>query len=250
MSHTVKDDLGQVTCPVLSHYICPICSATGPVAHTIKYCPQNKDDHYHDNFASITQLKKMNSSIGKPRMGPPQMHYQEPEPYMMAGRRPMVPRGMMLGCYDYPNGGPVSNNGFQNVNNGFRRTLWHEPPSRRQMPLSSRLVDDFPSLTVSSPTGGSDGFGGGESSKDNSPLLTPPNTPWGQLPTQAMGRPLLGGMMGQNTRGAIRPPGDQAEFKWLDDLLDSNRSSAHPTNPNSGLHDADSGKKILKIENE
>ena len=42
LSHTLKNDDGLVTCPVLSAYICPICGATGPVAHTIKYCPNNK----------------------------------------------------------------------------------------------------------------------------------------------------------------------------------------------------------------
>lgn len=42
LAHTLKDDSGQVICPVLRAYVCPICGATGPVAHTIKYCPQNK----------------------------------------------------------------------------------------------------------------------------------------------------------------------------------------------------------------
>ncbi len=42
LSHTLKDDDGRVVCPILSNYTCPICLATGPVAHTIKYCPQNK----------------------------------------------------------------------------------------------------------------------------------------------------------------------------------------------------------------
>ena len=42
LSHTLKDDHGRVVCPILSAYICPICGASGPIAHTIKYCPENK----------------------------------------------------------------------------------------------------------------------------------------------------------------------------------------------------------------
>ncbi|XP_026480007.1 uncharacterized protein LOC113386442 [Ctenocephalides felis] len=38
-THFVKDLDGRVTCPVLRACICPICSATGDMAHTPKYCP-------------------------------------------------------------------------------------------------------------------------------------------------------------------------------------------------------------------
>jgi len=67
MTHTLKDDSGLVRCPVLCNYVCPICGATGKIAHTIRYCPKNKDDRYHDNYAPITMLKEMRSSTGKPR---------------------------------------------------------------------------------------------------------------------------------------------------------------------------------------
>ena len=40
-SHQLKDQEGQVTCPVLYIYTCPICGASGKNAHTIKYCPYN-----------------------------------------------------------------------------------------------------------------------------------------------------------------------------------------------------------------
>ena len=33
LGHTLKDDFGRVTCPILSSYQCPLCGASGPVAH-------------------------------------------------------------------------------------------------------------------------------------------------------------------------------------------------------------------------
>lgn len=38
-THFVKDELGNVKCPLLSRYTCPHCKATGPLAHTISRCP-------------------------------------------------------------------------------------------------------------------------------------------------------------------------------------------------------------------
>jgi len=64
LTHTLKDDFQRITCPVLYNYKCPICSATGPVAHTIRYCPKAKNTEYEYEFASITELKKLRSSAG------------------------------------------------------------------------------------------------------------------------------------------------------------------------------------------
>ncbi|CAF1326795.1 unnamed protein product [Adineta steineri] len=43
-SHSLKDSMGNVTCPILRAYQCPICGATGAQAHTIKYCQATGGD--------------------------------------------------------------------------------------------------------------------------------------------------------------------------------------------------------------
>ena len=62
-SHMLKDAEGKICCPVLYIYTCPICGASGPDAHTIKYCPQN---HGGDS-CNVKALKTSRTSAGRRR---------------------------------------------------------------------------------------------------------------------------------------------------------------------------------------
>ncbi|KAJ3613810.1 hypothetical protein NHX12_020056 [Muraenolepis orangiensis] len=44
-SHVLKAADGRVLCPILRAYTCPLCSANGDHAHTIKYCPLSREHH-------------------------------------------------------------------------------------------------------------------------------------------------------------------------------------------------------------
>merc|ERR1719436_137222 len=70
MSHTLKHDNGTIKCPILYNYECPLCGATGPVSHTIRYCPSSKGKQQVEEVASKTQLKQMRSSTGRLRNNP------------------------------------------------------------------------------------------------------------------------------------------------------------------------------------
>ena len=63
-SHQLKDASGRVTCPVLRDYTCPLCQASGDVAHTIKYCPKNSNPE----MTTVRALKTARTSTGKKRV--------------------------------------------------------------------------------------------------------------------------------------------------------------------------------------
>jgi protein nanos 1 len=45
LSHSLKDSLGKVVCPILRSYVCPKCGDSGDYAHTNKYCPETQRKH-------------------------------------------------------------------------------------------------------------------------------------------------------------------------------------------------------------
>ena len=65
-SHILKDSEGRTTCPILRNYTCPICGVSGDGAHTIKYCPLNKEETSLDT-PSANLLKTPRTSTGKKR---------------------------------------------------------------------------------------------------------------------------------------------------------------------------------------
>ncbi|RWS26221.1 Nanos like protein 1-like protein [Leptotrombidium deliense] len=52
--HILKDPEGNIQCPVLRAYNCPVCNnGGGAKAHTIRYCPLNRPQGWRNNLDSL-----------------------------------------------------------------------------------------------------------------------------------------------------------------------------------------------------
>ena len=85
-THVIKDEFGNVTCPILQRYSCPKCGATGKRAHTVKYCPlgdviptvdcllktpRNSTRRRHDSTSSQSPPKSWTFQKPSPPQGRP-----------------------------------------------------------------------------------------------------------------------------------------------------------------------------------
>ncbi|XP_077576020.1 nanos homolog 3 [Stigmatopora nigra] len=61
-AHRLKNDAGEVLCPILSEYVCPLCGATGTAAHTKRFCPK-VEKPYLPLYTKVKPLKHGNPTF-------------------------------------------------------------------------------------------------------------------------------------------------------------------------------------------
>lgn len=114
-SHTLKDAMNRVSCPILRLYECPICHGSGDNAHTIKYCPYAEKDSacmklFKDGRMSAAALLMNSFSATTPPSTSPTPLQQQNQGLLASGNGNVSPNAFNLAqLLNYNN---FANSGF------------------------------------------------------------------------------------------------------------------------------------------
>ncbi|XP_029440415.1 nanos homolog 3 [Rhinatrema bivittatum] len=79
-AHALKDEAGNVVCPILRQYVCPQCGVTGEKAHTRRFCPLTQK-----GYASVYKLRARNATGKRP-------HHHHQQQQQQQGTRARTPQ--------------------------------------------------------------------------------------------------------------------------------------------------------------